>query len=81
MTHSFARRSPSPALYPSRSLEAGVTLEAGGSPFYEVCVEGVSKEHLSHTKSLTPFLVSGYIARKELGPVGARRGVLLNFEM
>jgi hypothetical protein len=57
MTHSFARRNPSSALYPSRSLEAGVMLEAGVSLFYEVCVERVLNKHLSHTKSLTPFLV------------------------
>ena len=35
MTHSFARRNPSPALYFSGSREAGVTLEAGVSVLHQ----------------------------------------------
>ncbi|CUS37235.1 hypothetical protein COMA1_30479 [Candidatus Nitrospira nitrosa] len=62
MTHSFARRNPSPALYFSGSLEAGVTLEAGVSVLHQRTWGCGVQKHLSHTKNLTPFLTSGYIA-------------------
>jgi len=66
MTHSFARRNPSPALYPSRSLEAGVMLEAGVSIFYGVCMEGCQKYTSAVRRSLTSFLPNGYIAWSEI---------------